>query len=127
MGRPKGSKNKPKVMVSKAVVEEVGQFLQELPIKTEEDEITGFNFIPDINVRVSDHDTKPTPNGQYYQFMHPCGITDSDGIKHRFLGIIKNGQNYSSLPFKKKEDCHALLKSLIEGDEVPQDKNLILN
>lgn len=124
MGRPKGSKNKPKV--NKQLITDVETMIDALPVKEVIEEV-GFNFTPDIDVRQSKVDTKATPNSSYYQFIHPCNLEDKDGIKYRFLGIVKHGIHYSSQPFQKKEDCHALLKALIENTEVPESNKLIIN
>jgi len=123
MGRPKGSKNKPKVMVANTVVAEAEQFLNDLPVK---EEGSGFNFTPDIDERVSENNTRPTPTGQYSQYIHPCNLEGKE-MKWRFLSIIRDGINYSSVPFDKREDCEALLKRLIENPEAPISNKLITN
>lgn len=80
----------------------------------------------DITERSCKSDTKANPQGKYYQFMHPCNI-ENPPFKYRFLSVVRDGLSYSSLPFNDREECHKLLKELIEGDTVPVHENLYVN
>lgn len=123
MGRPKGSKNKPKV--SQETIQTLTTELDNLSNRITEESV-GIGFIPDVAVRVSTVDTKSNPDHSYYQFIHPCNL-ENKNYDYRFLGIIKDGKNYSSLPFANREECHTLLKKLIEETDIPNDPMLIIN